>query len=169
MSTFSHEPAAVGKLRADFFGFQCFYAFQKKSQTRRVIVAPLCSSSAAVASHRLALCHKLKQAQWTCCLHPTALLSRCGGPVMGHICPRTDPLVSRFQKLTVTLKLNWCWDLNPSDVSTYSLLSHNATDCSTFQWNKVQKALYISKNDPNARFSVCNISSEWSKCRCFLK
>lgn len=56
-----------------FFFF--LHAYRQESQTRHVIVTPLCSSSAAVAYHRLALCHELKRAQWTCCLWPFLSLS----------------------------------------------------------------------------------------------
>lgn len=88
--------------------------FQWKSQTRRVIVTRLCSSSAAVASHRLALCHELKQAQWTCCLHPTALLSRCGGPAMGgHLSSHWPLLLQVLKKLTVMPKLALMLRLQP--------------------------------------------------------
>lgn len=125
---FSPEQAAVVKLSADFYGFYFFFnAFQQRSQTRRVIVTPLCSSSAAVAHHRPRLVPRAE----TRCLHPTAaLLSRCGGRVMGHICPPPPPGPETYCNAETRLMLR----LEPICGIFYLQFVEPQHVCLYFQW-----------------------------------
>lgn len=135
-----------------------------------MIVTPLCSSSAAVAYHRLALCHKLKQAQWTRCLHP--LLSLTLQMWRSSIRPHLSSywlLFFQVLRFTVKLKLSWCRDLSRSVVSTYSMLSHNTTAFNSSENVVLKSPLHFFLKYPNTRSDVYYILLEWSKCRCFLK
>lgn len=109
-----------------------------------------CNSSAAVAHHRLALCRKLEQAQWTRCLHP--LLSLTLQMWATSVLVPT-PLFLQVLRLTVTLKLAWCRDLSRCAVSSYSMLSHNMTARVSSE-NVVLKSPLRFVKYPNTRSNV---------------